>query len=173
MPDLAKQAELPTFKYFPNPVAHGIFEENPSAICPCCKQQRGWVYVLHPYAVDEISDLCPWCIADGSAAALFDAEFNDVTADLPQEIVEEVSLRTPGFPTWQQNIWLTHCNDAGIFLGNPTWEDVQKIPGLSTLLCKEGVDKELQHLLGGDSSLTAYLFQCTQCHQHMVYTDCD
>jgi uncharacterized protein CbrC (UPF0167 family) len=78
------------------------------------------------YAAEELANaLCPWCIADGSAAARFDADFTDRDgvggfgewSQVAPEVVEEVSRRTPGFSGWQQERWWTHCGDAAKFLG--------------------------------------------------------
>jgi hypothetical protein len=43
------------------------------------------------YAEAELDDqLCPWCIADGRAAAKFDAQFTDVLWAVPDEVSAEV-----------------------------------------------------------------------------------
>jgi uncharacterized protein CbrC (UPF0167 family) len=69
--------------------------------------------------------VCPWCIADGSAHAKWDAEFTDRGAiggmghwcEVPQEVREEVAFRTPGISTIQEARWWTHCGDAAEFVG--------------------------------------------------------
>jgi hypothetical protein len=72
------------------------------------------------YCERELEDtLCPWCIADDSAHKSFDAGFADPAGfadEIPPDIVEEISCRTPGFNTWQQEKWLTCCGDAAAFL---------------------------------------------------------
>lgn len=174
MPQLRSRADLPTFRYFPDPVGAEVFVEDATAECPCCNQRTGWKYALHPYAEDEIDDLCPWCIADGSAAKMFDAEFNDLTDDLPEEILQEINERTPEFFTWQQSVWLTHCNDAAVFVGSPGWDELQTMPDVQELLLQEGIPAEFLHLIGtNNSSLSAYVFQCRHCDEKLVYTDCD
>jgi len=59
------------------------------------------------------------CIADGSFAARFDATFTDDAplSSLDAQIVDEVTRRTPGYSAWQQEQWMTHCDDAAAFLG--------------------------------------------------------
>lgn len=91
------------------------------ATCRSCGQPRGYVYAPPPSAEEDLeSALCPWCIADGSAARQFDAEFTDAASiggygqwdeQVSDEIVEEVSRRTPGFSGWQEEKWWTHCGD--------------------------------------------------------------
>jgi hypothetical protein len=73
---------LPDFPYHPDPLATGSIEESP-ADCVSCGRARGFVYTGSVYAVEEAEPLCPWCIADGSAAAfLGTADENGGTAYL-------------------------------------------------------------------------------------------
>lgn len=72
-------------------------------------------------ALDELDDaLCPWCIADGTAADRFDASLADVgfgvPAEVPQGVLEEISRRTPS-SSWQQDLWRYQCSDGCEFLG--------------------------------------------------------
>lgn len=72
------------------------------------------------YCIDEIEDVCPWCIADGSAARKWDATFNNVdgaTERVPKQVLDEIRLRTPNFETWQDYNWLFSDNDALVFVG--------------------------------------------------------
>jgi uncharacterized protein CbrC (UPF0167 family) len=112
---------LPTFRYHPDPVGTGSVIASDAA-CACCGVHRGFIYTGPVYAVDELDDaLCPWCIADGSAAARFDASFTDVgvdvPADVPADVPDEVARHTPSFSSWQQDHWLYHCADACAFIG--------------------------------------------------------
>lgn len=65
--------------------------------------------------------LCPYCIADGSAAEKFDGEFQDAAGcdkvDAPAK-TEELTKRTPGCIGWQQEYRLAHCGDYCAFGGN-------------------------------------------------------
>jgi len=92
------------------------------AVCACCDSPRGFVYTGPVYAQDELEDaLCPWCIADGSAAERYDASFTDVGVDVPlgvpADVLDVVEHRTPSFSSWQQDHWLYHCADACAYLG--------------------------------------------------------
>lgn len=114
--------ELPTFKYHPDPVATGNVEPNPDRACLCCSQKRGFIYTGPAYS--EIfhylsGALCPWCIADGSAAKKFRAVFTDTAPldGISNEICNELETRTPGFNALQQEQWLTCCDDAAAYLG--------------------------------------------------------
>lgn len=59
--------------------------------------------------MDDVSEVCSWCIADESAAAKWSAVFNDlydVDDDIPEHVIETIEQRTPGYETWQGNRWL-------------------------------------------------------------------
>jgi len=123
---------LPAFKYHPDPIATGNIKPS-DAVCICCEQQRGYVYISNTYCEEEIVEaLCPWCIADGSAARQFDAIFSDdhplIKAGVPASVVEEVTRRTPGFTSWQQDEWLCCCGDACEFHGDPSRAHLAALP---------------------------------------------
>lgn len=108
--------ELPHFPYHRDPVASGSVhasEEN----CECCGQNRGLLYSGNIYTRQQVSSLCPWCIADGSAAKKFGATFFDAyfcndnlePVELPQEAYSSVLERTIGFATFNPIGWWVHC----------------------------------------------------------------
>ena len=68
---------LPQFKYHPKPLETGAFEQDKTVECDCCEQQTSVYYSGPFYCVDEVEHLCPWCIADGSAAEKFAGSFQD------------------------------------------------------------------------------------------------
>jgi len=85
---------LPKFIYHTDPIATGSVKSSDRQ-CRCCEQKRGYIYTASVYAKDLLGDeLCPWCIADGSAAAKYDAIFSDdqplIEAGLPNSVIEEV-----------------------------------------------------------------------------------
>jgi uncharacterized protein len=121
--------ELPQFRYHPAPLVTGMVEPS-SALCECCQQVRGFIYVGSVYGERDLQEsLCPWCIADGSASTHLGASFIDDIplrkANLHESIIEEVHLRTPAFTSWQQEEWLTHCNDACEYHGDASVGDIQ------------------------------------------------
>ena len=76
-PILSRGVPLPKFKYHPDPVATGSVKATEES-CICCGRARGFIYVGSAYAEDELDEqICPWCIADGSAHSRFDASFTD------------------------------------------------------------------------------------------------
>ena len=119
---------LPAFRYHPDPVATGAVRPD-SSPCGYCGLARGFAYVGPVYGASRPAGKpCPWCIADGSAAARFGVFFTDddplARAGIAPEIIDDVALRTPGYSAWQQESWLAHCDDACEFHGDASVEDV-------------------------------------------------
>jgi uncharacterized protein CbrC (UPF0167 family) len=174
--------DVPTFRYHPDPVATGevITSDDP---CRCCGRQRGFIYTGPVYSEEEVvEELCLWCIADGSAATLFEAEFTDVANvpdDVPRPVLTEVLTRTPGFSGWQQERWLFHCADAAAYLGKVGYEELQAVPEALEMVRQENAhfpwtDEEHENYLRTLTPIgeaTGYLFQCLHCGTHLAYTD--
>ncbi|MBL9130358.1 MAG: CbrC family protein [Verrucomicrobiaceae bacterium] len=177
---------LPEFRYHPDPRKTGSVEASETE-CLCCGTARGYIYTGPVFCEEEVRDeICPWCIADGSAHEKFDAEFTDsagVTGydrsiQVPQSVIEEVAFRTPGFTGWQQEHWLTCCGDAAAFLGHAgraeleqTWPDA--IPAVRAECGYD--DDEWDGYFAAmhkDSGPTAYVFQCLHCQKLLAYSDC-
>jgi uncharacterized protein CbrC (UPF0167 family) len=179
---------LPTFKYHPDPVATGSIVSSDSE-CVCCHQQRGYIYVGPVFAVDELAEsICPWCIADGSAHASFDAMFTDDAGvggysrprAVPVSVVEEIAFRTPGFSGWQQERWLACCGDAAAFVGRAGRADLESQwpSAIQSIQLDCGVVDGAEweryfRALDKDGSPTAYVFHCLHCGKYLGYSDCD
>ena len=164
---------LPDFRFHPDPLRTGSIVKSTEA-CERCGEARGYVYAGPVYAVDEIEFLCPWCIADGSAADEFDAEFTTVDgapSDVSAQILEEVLRRTPGFSGWQQERRLFHCADPGEFLGRAGWNEVDALPGAVDSLVADGWPTNQLGNLSADGDLTGYLFRCRHCGVGLAYAD--
>ena len=173
--------DLPSFRYHPDPVGTGSIVEV-DEVCPCCERVRGHAYTGPVYSVEEVESLCPWCIADGSAAARFDADFTDVGDDehddVPPEVLVEVRERTPGYSAWQQEHWLYHCADAAAFLGRVGRKELEPYPDAVEAIRQQYAhvwppDEIESHLdsLHMDGAATAYLFRCLHCGTHLAYSD--
>ena len=170
--------KLPKFKYHPNPIVTGAFEESDEA-CECCGKATGYKYSSILYSEEEVEILCPWCIADGSAAKKFDGSFADdyplVRAGISESIIAEVCTRTPCFVCWQQEQWQSHCNDACEFHGDAEIEDLKGLVGskLDAFLAKEMIDAEFwesvldNYQKGGSPGI--YKFKCRHCSE-VIYT---
>ncbi|KQV74638.1 hypothetical protein ASC61_06260 [Aeromicrobium sp. Root344] len=165
--------ELPHFRYHPDPLGTGSVVTSDEE-CERCGEAPGYVYRGPSYAVDEVESLCPWCIAAGSAAEEFDAEFataDEAPDNVPARVVEEIVRRTPGFAGWQQERWLFHCGDGAEFLGRAGWDTVASHPELVPTLVAEGWREDALPRLSVDGDLVAYLFRCRHCGAHLAYAD--
>jgi uncharacterized protein CbrC (UPF0167 family) len=156
-------------------------------VCVCCGAARGYVYTGPVYAEDDHEDeICPWCIADGSAHDQLDAEFvnRDAVGDhgnwdeVPDEVTEEVACRTPGFTGWQQERWFTCCGDAASFLGRAGAEELaalgpEAVESIHTELgWDEGPEwQKYLRSLDKDGAPTAYIFRSRHCQRIGGYSD--
>jgi uncharacterized protein CbrC (UPF0167 family) len=175
--------KLPVFRYHPDPIASGSIAAS-DARCLCCGAQRGYIYAGPAYCEAEIDALCPWCIADGSAHRTFGANFTDPACfpdGIPPEIVDEIAHRTPGFSAWQQEKWLTCCNDAAAFLEPAGQAELRaRYPQLEGALMMHivheiglsgGAAVRFLQSLDRDHGPTAYVFACRHCDNKPAYID--
>ena len=151
-------------------------------MCVSCGVRRGYIYVGPVYGENDLADsLCPWCIADGSAAAKFSASFADdhalLKAGVPRNVVEEVHLRTPAFSSWQQAEWLTHCNDACEFHGDASREDLILVESeckgrlLARFRMSEAGWSNLLHDYAPKGDPSVYKFVCRHCKAVLLGMD--
>lgn len=155
----------------------------PSGVaCICCGQARGYIYTGPVYAVEDLDDqLCPWCIADGSAAERFKASFTGGTLadDVLPEVFSAVGTRTPGFTAWQEPHWLFHCGDGAAFIGLAGSGELTAYPDALEMLRQEATSRgwppeEVNQYLSSldkDDQPTAYLFRCRVCEKYLAYSD--
>lgn len=173
---------LPVFKYHPDPLTTGSVIYSDTR-CRCCGEQRGYIYTSSVYCIGEIvREICPWCIADGSAAEKFGATFVDdyylIKAGINASIIEEITRRTPGFDSWQAEMWLSHCQDACTFLGDATKQDVVSIADEQIQVTGgEGIDSEIMNNIAENyvpkSSPAFYKFMCLHCGKILYAIDYD
>ena len=175
MPD---QPPLPHFRYHPDPIRSGAIAASP-ATCKSCGQSRGYIYTGPVYTErDGLDDsICPWCIADGSAALKFDAVFVDVNSvadKVPQAVQQELERRTPGYQSLQEAEWRACCGDAAAFIKPATEKDLMstEFPKSRSALLRylkteqdmESEDaREFIETLEPDGDHAAYLFKCLKC----------
>jgi uncharacterized protein CbrC (UPF0167 family)/ankyrin repeat protein len=171
---------LPIFRYHPDPITTGsvIYDEN--FVCNCCNKLAGYCI--------EITDVsvCPWCLASGKAYRKFKKELAahkcDFETKLPSAVQEEVRQRTPKFYGWQEEQWLTCCNDACAYLGSGGIKELSTFGEKAILSIKQAIitegfcdfvnaDRYLSLL--GHGTTCAHLFQCLSCAQFKTYIDPD
>jgi uncharacterized protein len=181
---MADRSTLPRFRYHPHPLDTGSITES-DVECARCGKERGFIYTGPVYAEGDFENaLCPWCIADGSAARSLGATFVDSKAfadDTPDAVIAEISERTPGFAAWQAEEWPSCCGDATAFLGPLGIAEVRarhrELEGfvLSQIIYGLGISRAAAiHVLESlrrDASPTAYLFTCLHCGEPQVHVD--
>jgi uncharacterized protein CbrC (UPF0167 family) len=175
-------ASQPTFTYYEDPYSDGTIEES-DVECAGCSRRRGLIATCVAYGADvpDEASFCPWCVADGTAHTNFGAFFNEVDAGAATEAQQEVEFRTPGFDTWQDWSWPTHCGDVGVYRGQPTGAELRANPDALAALLRilrewpwgrdaTFVDEFIDGLGG---SAVAYLFTCRHCGIALVTWDSD
>jgi uncharacterized protein CbrC (UPF0167 family) len=167
---------LPTFPLFPDPLREKVFEKS-SKPCSVCNQARGMLYTAELYGKGDRSPCCPWCIADGSAAAAGFSFIGHVRCasgeyrSLSQEDKALLDERTHGYLSWQGCNWLLCCDKPCIYLGEaddvdlegrwasvvPTLEAVSEWPA-------DKIAQFVKNVTRGESP-AVYVFQCQICRK--------
>lgn len=178
--------KFPLFRYHPDPVATGSVVRR-RIECVCCGAERDYVYVGPVYSAADLDKrLCPWCIADGSAAEKFEAEFVDPDAvgdygrldPVPDSVRDEVSQRTPGFTGWQVETWSTHCGDAAAYIGTVGKPELDAIGAEAWAAVMEATGfhgeewEQFASSVRRNGETTVYLFRCLHCGQLGATWDC-
>ena len=147
---------LPTFRYHPDPIATGSVKQSDKE-CRSCGQARGYIYTASVYAQDDLDEqICPWCIADGSAAEKFDATFSDANP-----------LASAGI-----------SGDACEFHGDAQRPDLKALKGddLETILDDLGMErdewKDFVKEYEAPSDPAIYKFICRHCKRIKYGWDC-
>ena len=173
--------KLPAFRYHPNPLETGAFEESADGVvCDCCGKTTHIFYTNPFFSVEDIAYLCPACIASGEAARKYDGSFQDDFSvddgvDDPEKL-DELIHRTPGYSGWQQEYWRAHCGDYCAFWGYVGARELRALGVLEEVLDDPMWDEEQKGMIresvnGGH--LQCYLFQCLHCGKHLVWMDFD
>ena len=172
---------LPTFRYHPDPLDTGAFEESKEGVvCGCCGKTTHIFYTAPFFSVENVEHLCPECIASGGAARKYDGSFQDDCSlddgvDDPAKL-DELIHRTPGYSGWQQEYWRAHCGDYCAFLGYAGARELRALGVLEEVLDDPmwGVEqKEMIRESVNGGQLQCYLFQCLHCGKHLVWMDYD
>lgn len=172
---------LPSFRYHPNPMETGAFQESrEGVICDCCGQTTHIYYGVPFYAVENIDHLCPQCISSGEAAEKFGGSFQDDCSldegvDDPDKL-DELIHRTPGYCGWQQEYWRAHCGDYCAFLGYVGARELRALGVLEEVLDDpmwDGEQKEMIRESVNGGHMQCYLFQCLHCGKHLLWMDVD
>ena len=194
-----------SFKYFQGPMKDmAFFREEPSACTLCGAVRPGFAldYALCPALPTDMKERgrgCYDCLRAGrfefwhdTEVGLLDErgltkEYRDhrlPCSGFPEEARIELR-RTPQIVTWQQERWLTHCDDFMAYIG--TWGPgdfyANAEGGDGRALFRAMTDADLGHLWeaslpAGKERLeswyaTYYTFKCLHCGRYRGNWDCD
>lgn len=171
--------DLPVFQYNPHALKLGIIKKEKTT-CPVCERERDYVYEGPFYSISNVEGICPWCIKDGSASKKHDGEFQDAASCEPvgkDEYLIELTTKTPGYSGWQQEQWLSHCDDFCALEAYVGWKEVAHLKSeLETDLSRIKTDyglsqEELEKYLINNGAMQGYLFKCIHCGQHRLTVD--
>jgi uncharacterized protein CbrC (UPF0167 family) len=193
------------FKYFKGPIdemSDLVIEHSVCSICGKTDHCFELDYTITNVFSDDEKDGkfgCYSCLKEGRFEFWHDTEFGMLdenglskvykhNMDNPPLIAIEklVELRrTPQIISWQQELWLTHCDDFMVYKG--TWEPKDfysnSKDGDGKALFMSMTNEELNHLW--DDSLpenetlleewypTYYVFRCSHCGKMRGNWDCD
>ena len=170
---------LPHFIYHPDPLSTGAFVEGEAKLCPSCGKESTIYYNLMPYCIDNIKNLCPFCIANGLAAKKFDAEFvqdAEWQGELDSEKNQLLYCQTPGYSSWQGENWLSCCQDYCAYLGTVGTRELKAMGIAEQVLAdyeERGEYQDIEEYLVKDGSLCGYLFRCLHCQKYQIGVDAD
>ena len=170
---------LPHFIYHPDPLATGSFVEGEAKLCPSCGKESNIFYNLMPYCIDNIKNLCPFCIANGLAAKKFDAEFiqdAEWQGELDPEKDQLLFCQTPGYSSWQGENWLSCCQDYCAYLGTVGTRELKDMGIAEQVLADYEAREEYQEIedyLVKDGPICGYLFRCLHCQKYQIWVDAD
>lgn len=177
---------LPSFRYHPDPVGTGAVVKR-DIVCGVCERDRDHAYIgpyVSPDAHFENDDpLCPWCIADGSAAAGWQASFvapaylsEAAQAQMAGDALAELEFRTPSFLCLQQERWLDHHAEAAGYLGEIGADEYLQLPPEAQEIVRHTAGDDPKRPLADDDMVlrlradgngpAVYLFQCLRCPQY-------
>ena len=171
-------SELPAFPYHPDPIATGAVVASEKS-CACCGRVRGYICAEPPFIEEELPEeagICPWCVADGSAAERLGCAFvshcsnfaDGCPCSLEKRVQTELYERTPGFESWQGPSWLCHCGEPCEFHGEMTAERLVAVPDdafdrSATANPLLDVWRDSRHEYRRASDIAIYEFRCRRC----------
>ena len=171
--------DLPHFRYYPEPLGTGAFEEGEEKTCPCCGKKSTVYYSILPYCIENVENLCPLCISNGEAARKYDATFvqdAEWKGDPDKEKDEELFCRTPGYISWQGEYWLSCCDDYCAYLGTVGTRELNAMDIADEVFEEYEARNEFEDVreyLVKDGSLCGYLFRCLHCGKYHLWVDAD
>ncbi|QFP75173.1 CbrC family protein [Deinococcus sp. AJ005] len=173
---------LPQFPYYADPVGDGRIVQQ-DIVCDVCEKPRNWAYVGSLYVPGGKPEfLCPWCVADGSAAAKFQGGFQDAdfSENASAESVAAVMRQTPRVVIWNPIFWPDHCDECCTYFGEFIPSEQPELALRTDVLAEaQAIARGISEKWGAEDvldcgergSITLHLFQCRQCGTHKLSPD--
>ncbi|WP_199438483.1 CbrC family protein [Vibrio owensii] len=172
--------EFPVFKYHPDPIKTGSVVPTDES-CDCCGLSMGYKGITELRAGEAVKSVCPWCIADGSAVTRFGGYFAGISPKsidvVAADVVDEVCLRTPGFLSWRDDVWVACCGDVCEFHGDAERASLQELSGdaLGRFLKVQCMGSEqwqgFLSVYQKGSYPAVYEFKCRVCKERLYSMD--
>lgn len=171
-----------SFKYHPNVWELGIFKharskKNPPH-CQCCGRPTEY-FLNHMYAKEEVSCICPECVASGKAAEKFDGCFvaeSEYSLIDSEEKAHELIYCTPGYDSYLGEHWLACCGDYCAFLSYLDSKALEATGIAEELIAdyeERGGISGLRSALSKRGQYRGYLFRCLHCGKYRMWADYD
>lgn len=173
------EMDIPKFKYHLDPIKSGVIVKEKTC-CPVCNVIKEYRYELMPAGDINLEGVCPWCIADGSAAKKYDVTFINYygySNEVNDEQIKELVGKTPAYISWQTEEWMTHCNDFCTFVEYVGWNEIEHLYDE----LKEDIEEvrksmdisleDFKESLFNNGDFQGYLFHCCHCGKHRLFTD--
>lgn len=177
----------PTFKYMKDPIRSGMVDVlDKNQPCACCKKPTNVAVELE--FGDDYEHVCLFCIKDGNYHKVTNQSINDKDNIIPSDkkvsnpqFNFEFENCTPSFASWQDNYWLTHCDDYCEFISQVYWDDIVKLGDhvvgqviTDYLNQNNGLNisvEQLKEQLVEDGPIAGYLFRCVGCHTYRLLVE--
>lgn len=187
----------------------GIFKIVYNEVCSVCNEQADYKYTGPFYSVEKPKCICDKCVKNGQAAKKYNGVFqggvqykgdylsfvyNDDTKryedfgyndkpvivdEMQDEELNELLFRTPGYSSWQEPLWLSHCDKFCQFIGEFTGEEIKKFQNELEGSIKDKFTEEIKRIENEitleieDCSASFYLFKCINCGVYLIHYDFD
>ena len=203
IPQTELRLQQMNFEYFQGPVSEMASLCKGEKTCGICKRV-GPCFELRSATIqsEEASEVgygCWECLANGKFEFWHDTDIGMLDEKGLTKVYKHNQPRLEGFPdaalvalrrtpqivTWQQELWLTHCNDFMVYQG--TWQpkdfNGNAANGDGRALFLQVTDDDYAHLwdeslpdgktLLKDWHATYYAFKCRHCGKLRGNWDCD
>lgn len=88
-------------------------------------------------------------------------------------LFDEIAFRTPSYASWQQQIWLIHCDEPCKFIGYADYKMLAPyFDEIIEDIKNEGYSSDFAlRYISKDGDAVGCLFQCVKCGKHRLHVD--